>query len=422
MDKLALDGGWPSISLVQKKRWPFYSSDVEGPILSRIRESNLDAANVDYAIQSLENDFVASYCPEHYSIFHCSGTSALLTAYFALGLPKGSEVLVPTNTFRATVTPLLALNLFPVFCDSDPISRCIDLIDAESKITEKSKALVVTHIWGHPVDMERALSLCQKYNLLLIEDCSHAHGAAWNGQNVGTFGDISIFSLGTKKMISGGKAGILVTKHRAYYDRALLFGQPKHRAKADMLDLNLKEYLGSGLGLNFRGSPISAILASEHLKRLPRTIEIKNDNLSQLEKVIRSEFPQLTHPIRDSRFNKGTWYMYYCTWENEELSRDVLLSAMKAEGMAVNKPEPFLNKQKIFKDPSIYTTLDFSDYCNCSDQYPVSEWLMQVLIGFDTREMYEPADEILNMYAEGFRKLSKNYDRLVDLSKKAGKK
>ncbi|MGG4094487.1 DegT/DnrJ/EryC1/StrS family aminotransferase [Paenibacillus lautus] len=420
MGKLAIDGGEPTVRLNNTKRWPFYSSNVEEPILSRIREGSLDAAAIDIAIQAFENDFSNTYCQGLYSIFHCSGTAALLTAYFALGLPRGAEVLVPTNTFRATVTPLLTLNLFPVFCDSDPITRCIDLDDAESRITPNTKALVVTHIWGHPADMERAVAICKKNNLFLVEDCSHAHGATWNGKRVGTFGDIAVFSLGTKKMISGGKAGILVTKHRTFYDRALLFSQPKHRANSDMSSSYLKEYLGTGLGVNFRGSPISAILANEHLVRLPRTIESKNNNLTKLEKAIVSEFSELTPPIRDSRFNEGTWYMYYCTWDVEELSRDFLYKAMKAEGMAVIKPETFLHNQKVFKDPSIFTTLDFPSFSDRLGEYPVSDWLLKVLIGFETREMYDLSDEVIDMYAEALQKISKNYDRLVDLSRKVG--
>ncbi|MHB0929635.1 MAG: DegT/DnrJ/EryC1/StrS family aminotransferase, partial [Candidatus Nanopelagicales bacterium] len=237
---------------------------------------------MDVSIESFERNFVDQLCPGHYAIFCSTGTAGLHSAYFALGLENEAEVLVPTNTFRATVTPLLQLNLTPVFCDSNPITGAIDLEDAEKRITSQTKALVVTHIWGHPADMDKAVALSKKYKLFLIEDCSHAHGARYNGQPVGTFGDVSVFSLGTKKMISGGLGGIIVTKNKTIYEKAMLFGQPSPVAAAKTSDNNLRSFLGSGFGVNYRGSPLAAIIASEHLARLEYTIATKNHNIEKL--------------------------------------------------------------------------------------------------------------------------------------------
>jgi len=420
MYSLALDGGPPAVPPLSFRRWPFYSTKVAAAIVERVVSGNLYATEIDPLIEGFEERFTQRLCPGYKSIFCSTGTAALSSAYFALGLDPGAEVLVPTNTFRATVTPLLLLNLRPVLCDSDSHTGTIDLDHAESKITSRTQALVVTHIWGHPADLKRACRISKKYGLALVEDCSHAHGATFNGKPVGTFGDVSVFSLGTKKMISGGLAGMLVTKTSRIYERALLFGQPKPRGDIELTDPYLREFLGTGLGANFRGSPLAAVLANEHLERLPSTISVKNANLLRLADALNRYLPDLCPPSRKKEFTSGTWYAFQCSWRNQEIRRDILIAALKAEGVSVTKPTHLLHNERLFYDFSPLSTFRFRRRPRYrKHEYLKSELLFDQIIGWETRELYEPANEIVDSYALAFEKISRNLRRLVKLSESA---
>ena len=272
------------------------------------------ASGPDELIDGFVERFTTGIAPGTYGIFHGSGTSALLAAYFGLGLSRGCEVLVPTNTFRATVTPLLLLGIRPVPCEADPETGCLDARDAERRITRRTEAIAVTHLWGHPADMDQVMRVARRHGLAVVEDASHAHGGIWGGRPVGSFGDVAVFSLGTKKMISGGMAGILVTRDRAIYERALILGQPKPSVEPQVLTPDLRAYVPSGWGANLRGSPLAAALAADHLRRLPETIRIKNANIASLGAAVRRHLPDLAMPFRGPRFEGGTWYAVRAQW------------------------------------------------------------------------------------------------------------
>ena len=414
---LAIEGGQPAVDPFAYRCWPFYSKGVEKRIVERIRSGDICAIEVDSLIEEFEERFTKHYCPDSYAIFCGSGTAALFSAYFAIGLEYGAEVLVPTNTFRATVTPLFLLNLCPVLCDSDPTTGGIDLDDAEARITPRTQALVVTHIWGHPVNMDKACALASKHGLALIEDCSHAHGATWNGTSVGTFGNVAVFSLGTTKMVSGGTAGILVTQDRNIFERALILGQPKHRAKTQIKNKTLRLYLGSGLGANLRGTPIAAALALDHLERLPRTISIKNQNISKLNEALNKYLPDLNSPIRQNQFDSGTWYKLHCPWSNQLIPRDLILKVLQREGVLVSVPSPSLHREHLFTDPSPLTSFRFEQapLCNPND-YPVADALFEKSVCWNTREFYEPADEIIENYAFALKKINSRLDKLLSVT------
>lgn len=409
---LALFGGPPSVTSLNARKWPFYSGDVEPAVLDKIRTGNIAATNVDKDIIAFERSFVDKQCPDHAAIFCGSGTAGLLSAYFALGLDKGAEVLVPSNTFRATVTPLLLLNLVPVFCDTDPVTGTIDIEDAARKLTSKTQALVVTHMWGHPANMSQAMEFVAKNKLALVEDCSHAHGARYNDTPVGTFGDVSIFSLGTKKMVSGGIAGIVLTKNQDIYERASIFSQPKPVALSKIKSEYIKSFADSGFGVNFRGSPISAILASEHLDRLNYTITVKNENLSRIQNGLNQYLPDLICPTRNNSFTSGTWYAFNCRWTHQTIKASRIYDALLAEGVRVHRPSGFLHNETVFHDQSLLTSYDKLPFQegSCGE----TEELFTSLIGWDTRELYDPAFAITDQYILAFEKISKNLHRLTD--------
>src|SRR5262249_37803164 len=154
----------------------------------------------------------------------CNGTAALLAAFWAIDLKPGDEVLVPSATFWASVVPMLWVGAIPVFCESELDRLGLDPADAEQRITSRTRALVVTHLWGMPAKMTDLIALARRHNLKIIEDASHAQGAIWRDRPCGTLGDVGVFSLQTSKLAPAGEGGILLTNDEALLERAICLG------------------------------------------------------------------------------------------------------------------------------------------------------------------------------------------------------
>ena len=174
-------------------------------------------------VLEFEKEF-SKYIGKKYGLTFCNGTSAIEAAIYALDLDKNSEILIPSSTFHASIGPILSQNFKIKFVDIDDVTLTIDCDDLEKKISENSRALIIVHPWGYPCNISRILEITKKNNIKLIEDCSHAHGARYENNMIGSYGDISCFSLQGNKAIAGGEAGISLTNHYDYYLRMSVYG------------------------------------------------------------------------------------------------------------------------------------------------------------------------------------------------------
>ena len=165
-------------------------------------------------LSKLEEEF-KRYLGIKYAISFNSGRSALMAILDSLGLKKGEEVLLQAFTCNAAVNPIIWTGLKPVFVDCNEKTFNIDIEDLKRKITPKSKVLMVQHTFGLPADLDEILEICQKNNLILIEDCAHSLGASYKGKKVGTFGKAAFFSFSRDKVISSVYGGIAVTNDGA---------------------------------------------------------------------------------------------------------------------------------------------------------------------------------------------------------------
>lgn len=217
------------------------------------------------AIERFEQAFAGSV-GSPYALLMNSGTAAIHSAYFAAGIGPGDEVIVPSYTFFASVAPLLPLGGVPVFCEIDPITLTADPDDVERKITPRTRAICVVHLWGNPARLDRFTEIAERRGLILIEDCSHAHGARYSGRPVGTWGHIGCFSLQGSKPVSGGEAGIAVTTDPSLFDRMLALGHfPRPLTDQNAGTFDIGEL---SLGLKYRAHLYAAILAQGGLARL----------------------------------------------------------------------------------------------------------------------------------------------------------
>lgn len=149
-----------------------------------------------------------------------SASAALHLAIISLGLKVGDEVITPSLTFVATNHPILMCGAIPVFADVEQDTLCADVEDIKQKITKKTKAIMIVHYGGHPVDLDSLVKVCREKKIILIEDCAHATGSYYKKRHVGTFGDLSCFSFAAIKNLTTGDGGMLVGKSKKIIDNA----------------------------------------------------------------------------------------------------------------------------------------------------------------------------------------------------------
>ena len=162
-------------------------------------------------LHALETEF-AEFQAAKYCVGVANGTDAIEIAIEALDLPQGSEILVPANSFISSSEAVTRSGYRVVFCEADPVSYTIDVADANARITNKTAAIIVVHLYGHPCDMSAILALAKTHGLKIIEDCAQAHGAEFNGRRIGAIGDIGAFSFYPGKNLGAyGDGGAILT-------------------------------------------------------------------------------------------------------------------------------------------------------------------------------------------------------------------
>ncbi|MER5578171.1 DegT/DnrJ/EryC1/StrS family aminotransferase [Streptomyces massasporeus] len=370
--------------------WPLWSEGATETARRLMDEGDMAAADAGHpqidACEQLATDVLA---PGRMVMLCDSGTGALETAYAALRLAAGSEVLVCTHSFRSTATAMLPQRLVPVLCDTDPATGGIDLDDAAARITPRTAALTITHTWGRPVPLDAVRRFCQRHHLALISDCSHAHGLFWRDQPVGLVGDVTVWSCGTWKMASGGKAGLLAVRDRGLWERAQVLAQPKHRAQARVRDEQLRALAVTGAGHNRRPTPIAAVLVADHLRRLPHTVATKNERQAAVETLLAARFPALVPLPQPAGRTQGALYKWHWRVSSDHAVENVV-RALRAAGVRAGTPARPLHELPLFTDPDIAPALGLTVRLPDPDSFPGTARLLHGLVEIDTRDMYEP--------------------------------
>ena len=218
-EALALEGGPKSVTAPMNDRWEKVSA-LEKQYVNAVLDNYGSAYDEIEKFEAQFREFVGT----RYALAHCNGTSTIHAAVFASGARRGKEVIVPSVTWHASITPILHCNAAPVFCDIDLETFCADPEDVRRKITPNTCAVIVTHVYGNPADMDVFREIVEGTDILLIEDASHAHGALWEGKPVGSLGDIGCFSMQGGKAVTGIEAGVATTNDADLYDRMLARG------------------------------------------------------------------------------------------------------------------------------------------------------------------------------------------------------
>ena len=401
-ERPALLGGPAAVTLDQREanRWPLLTAEDEQTALAVMRDGDISTHPVIY---ELERDY-AAFTGEPYALAHSNGTAALIAAFFALDLQPGDEVIVPSATFWASVLPMLWFGLVPVFCESEPERMGLDPQDIEQKITERTRAIVVVHLWGLPSKMTEILVIAHKHKLKIIEDASHAHGATWRGKPCGALGDIGVFSLQGDKLAPAGEGGIFLCHDYAYFERAVLLGDITRILK---LETPARRFAATSFGIKTRIAPVSAAIARSQLKQLPRHNQKRNASIAYLSQRLEAlGFHTFLPPAHIERVYFE--FIIRCEPERISLPIPVLVRALQAEGCLVAAPRyPLLHQQPFFTEGHVLQSLrlppDLQPAAYRPDALPRTEAANGTLIRLPAFPNAERP--ILDQYATAFEKV-----------------
>lgn len=216
-------------------------------------------------VAALEEEFVR-LCGRRYALAVSSGTAAVHAALLAAGVGPGDEVITTPYSWPQTLSPILFTGATPVFADIDPNTWHLSPESVIARITARTKAIVVAHLFGRMADMVRLEEIAADAGVVLIADAAHALGASLHGRPAGAWGDMACLSLGRGKLVSAGEGGVLLTDDEALYEKEVALTQHPERL------WRLTGQRGSGLSLNYRLHPLMAVLALASLRELARRL------------------------------------------------------------------------------------------------------------------------------------------------------
>lgn len=247
-------------------------------------------------VGKFEDEF-AQYLGVKYCIGVASGLDALWIAFRALGIKENDEVIVQGNTYIASVMGISINGATPVFVEPDEYYN-IDTTKIEEKITQRTKAILVVHLYGQAADMTSVMKIARKHKLYVVEDCAQAHGACWNGKKVGTFGDIGCFSFYPSKNLGAyGDGGAIVTNHKEINDFVHMFRNYGSE----------KRYYNKVVGANSRLDEIQAAMLRVKLKYVEEITEEKRTIANRYLRELKS--PEMILPTVRSG-SDSVWHQF----------------------------------------------------------------------------------------------------------------
>ncbi|HWR50875.1 MAG TPA: DegT/DnrJ/EryC1/StrS family aminotransferase [Bryobacteraceae bacterium] len=422
MSELALFGGPRAVTIERDFQWPIAGEEEIAEVTAMLRTGTLSDTGYGDAIRRFE-EACAGWLDMPFALSRVDGTAALHSACFAAGIGPGDEVIVQSYTWVATAGCILACGAVPVFADIDPRTYTLDSGDVERRITPRTKAIVVVHLWGHMADMDPIRAIAARHGLVVIEDAAHAHGATYKGRQAGTIGDIGCFSFQATKGLPAGEGGLVVTRERKYFERALLLAQSPGRLKLHIELPEHKPFVDTGFSAyKYRINPLNAVIGYHQLRRLEHYNAIRQRNLDHLTGQL-EDVPGVRPPYTSPDVTRGAYYGYPILYMPDELGGlpiETFLAAMQAEGVAL-APEryPMLHLAALYQQrnpllgnwPWSYSD-ETRNVAYSQGDLPVTEEVHPRLLAIQAWDKATPCEDLFHEYAQAFRKVAAASDRL----------
>lgn len=277
-------------------------------------------------MKAFEQEF-AAYCGAKHGVGVANGTEALFLALAALGIGPGDEVIVPANTFIATAAAVAHVGATPVFVDCDPETYCIDVSKIPQAITQRTKAIMPVHLYGHPADMDAITEIARAHGLKVVEDCAQAHGTRYKGRHVGALSDASGFSFYPSKTLGAyGDAGMVLTNDDATADSLRLL---RDNGRTTW-------YEHAIVGYNSRLDGIQAAVLRIKLRHLDGWVEARREHAASYARLL-SDVDGITLPV-EKPYGRHSYYVYVI----RVAERDEFMARLKAKecGCGIHYPVP----------------------------------------------------------------------------------
>jgi len=420
-EKLAIFGGTKSVQSDPGDifSWPIITKEDEEAVLEVLHRAGMSDIDVTRKFEQEFSEWIGS----KYALGTNNGTSALHSAMFGCKVGIGDEIICPSVTYWASALPAFSLGATVVFADVDQDTICIDPKDIEHRITERTKAIIVVHYCGYPADMGPIIDIARKYNVKVIEDVSHAHGALYKGRKAGAIGDVGAMSIMSGKSLATGEAGILVTDDLEIYERAVAFGHYE-RFGGDIQTESLKPFTGLPMGgYKYRMHQLSSAVGRVQLKHYDsRNAEILKSMNYFWDLLDGVPGIKAHRPAKDSGSAMGGWYAAHGLYRSEELDGLPLskfAEAVRAEGAPCSPGCNFpLHLHPLFNTCDIYGHGKPTRIANTKrdvrqpeGSLPISENIDKLIYGIPWFKQYRP--EIIKEYADAYRKVAGNYRELL---------
>lgn len=334
-----------------------------------VNEPLLDGNEKKYLEECIDSGWISSEGPfvkafeeglaqkvaRKYGVAVCNGSAALEVAVHAVGISPGDEVIMPTFTIISPAASVVRCGGVPVLVDSDPDTWNMDGGLVEKKITSRTKAILVVHIYGLPVDMAPILELAKKYSLMVIEDSAEMHGQSYKGAPCGSFGDISTFSFYPNKLVTSGEGGMIVTDDETLAERC--------RSLRNLCFLPNRRFVHEELGWNARMSNVQAAIGVAQLERLNEFVARKRRMGDRYNQLL-SGIPGLQLPVARTHYAENVYWVYGLVLK-EEVSFDAAEAMRRLRSLGI-ATRPFfwpMHEQPIWQKMGLFA----------GESYPASE-------------------------------------------------
>ncbi|HXU28028.1 MAG TPA: DegT/DnrJ/EryC1/StrS family aminotransferase [Bacteroidia bacterium] len=312
-------------------------------------------------VKKLEEQFAAKN-NRKYGVAVCNGTAALEIAVEALGITKGDEVIMPAFTIISCASAIIKMGAKPVLVDSNLQTWNMDVNQIEIKITPKTKAIMVVHIYGLPVDMDAVIDIAKRHNLKIIEDAAEAHGQTYKGKACGSFGDISVFSFYPNKLITTGEGGMVLTDDTQLAERCKSLRN---------LCFTSKRFVHEELGWNMRMTNLQAALGVAQLERWDEFIGIKKKMGKLYTSLLRDE-KNISIPVEKTAYAENMYWVFGVISENKNVTAEMLMKQLAEKEIGTR---PFfypMHMQPVFKKMNLFVG---ESYPNAEKMYEYGFYL-----------------------------------------------
>ncbi|MBI3947619.1 MAG: DegT/DnrJ/EryC1/StrS family aminotransferase [Armatimonadetes bacterium] len=423
---LAIHGGAPAVTVSTAEGWRRRVEEEKAAVCALIDEGVLTGSGSGLPKQ-FEEEF-KEYIGCKYVLATSHGHTALASGFFAAGLGAGDEFIHPAFGYLGSYAGALHMGATPVFCELDPETLLADPADIAKRITPRTRVINPIHSAGRPCDMDALLALCEKHDLVLVEDAAHAAGSEWGGVKIGNVGHIAAFSLQGAcpggKPVSAGEGGIVATNDRELYERALVYCH-LHRSgvRKELTSPVYSQLEEQLLGWKWRAHPLALAIARVSLKTLPERLTKFAAARDELRERIQGtpgiEFVH-NYPKAKGTELYGGLKLLYDPAAFGGLPAERLCQALNAEGVPMHSGRPghAEYRRSLFTQdlPGLWgkghpgpANVPLPRYRE--GDFPVSEALSGRVLSL--RGWIEPAPGLIAQVATAITKVAENYRHLL---------